>query len=97
MSPNDTNTSAVERIAAGSSDWTPGTAEEVAHAAVGDPGACAMYFDGVVHVLVKHVIGWDLDRNKPTPGGGLFGECKGFAAVAEEQRRLSLHVHLMGT
>ena len=96
MSPNDTNTSAVERIAAGSSDWTPGMAEEVAHAAVGDPGACAMYFDGVVHVLVKHIIGWDLDRNKPTPGGGLFGECKGFAAVAEEQRRLSLHVHLMG-
>jgi len=37
-----------------------------------------------------------LHRNKPTPGGGLFGECKGFAAVTEEQRRLSLHMHLMG-
>lgn len=54
-----------------------------------NPVACACFFDYMVKLFIKHILGMDTDHN------GLFGKTKGFYGTVEEQGRLTLHLHLL--
>ena len=57
-------------------------------------GATARHFDLTMKVLTDTVFGFRRNRAaKAEDGVGLFGPCRAFAAMVEEQQRLSLHVH----
>jgi len=96
VSPNDTDTATVGSIASGVSGWQSGSAADLADAAVNDAPACAMYFDAVMTVLIQVLLGWDTSRRGSAAQGGAFGSIRAFAAIVEEQRRLTLHAHLQG-
>ena len=96
VSPNDTDTATVGSLASGVDGWHGGSAADLADAAVNDAPACAMYFDAVMNVLTEVLLGWDGPKQGSTAQGGAFGSIRAFAAIVEEQRRLTLHAHLQG-
>ena len=59
------------------------------------PGACALYFEHMLDILIRDVIGWDTTSCKPTSGFiGLFGIPQAFVVAVEEQGRRTLHAHV---
>ena len=74
-------------------DGMPGV--RLAQLVAGDAAACAMYHLRLRDVIIRHVLGWDTSKQMATPGGGLFGECIMWAGPSEEQKRYSLHWHLL--
>ena len=67
----------------------------LAQLVAGDAAACAMYHLRLRDVIIRHVLGWGTSKQMATPGGGLFGECIMWAGPSEEQKRYSLHWHLL--
>jgi hypothetical protein len=59
------------------------------------PGATALSFERVMDVITKVILGWDERTGRSTKQGGLFGHVKGWMRAVEEQKRLSLHVHIL--
>lgn len=59
------------------------------------PVAAALYFERVVRLVIRNVIGWDELESKPFKDGGLFGIAKAWLRVIEEQSRLTLHAHFL--
>lgn len=59
------------------------------------PGLTALTFGFIMDILIRDVIGWDLQKGEPTTEPGLFGTPIAFAGAVEEQGRTSLHVHFI--
>lgn len=57
------------------------------------PGLCSLYFEMALDIILKDVIGWDVDKNEAIEGGGLFGEVEALVGAIEEQGRATLHAH----
>ena len=55
------------------------------------PGACALEYQSIVDIVIKVLLGWDM--NKQEGGVGIFGELKAWAIAHEEQGRKPLHSH----
>jgi len=54
-----------------------------------NPVAAARFFNFMVRSFIKHVLGIDTDHS------GLYGDTAGYYGVAEQQGRLTLHLHMM--
>jgi Helitron helicase-like domain at N-terminus/PIF1-like helicase len=54
-----------------------------------NPVAGARFFDFIVRLFLKHVLGIDADHD------GLFGKVSGYYGTVEQQGRLTLHLHLL--
>ena len=54
-----------------------------------NPVAGARFFNMVVKLFLKHVLGDGLDRR------GLYGETAGYYGTVEQQGRLTLHLHML--
>ena len=59
------------------------------------PGISAMYYEAVLEIVIRDVIGWDLNTEAPTRQPGLFGTPLAFSCATEEQGRKSLHGHFI--
>jgi hypothetical protein len=59
------------------------------------PGLCAEEYGKILHLVIKHLVGWDTEAGKSSVGGGIFGETEAFAAATEEQSRKTLHMHIL--
>ena len=59
------------------------------------PGVCALYFEHVLDIIIREVVGWDETEGMACPNGGLFGVPLAFVAAVEEQGRKALHAHLL--
>ena len=58
------------------------------------PRICALFFEEVLQVIIKELIGWDEKNEAPREGyEGLFGVP--FTMSNEEQARCTLHVHIL--
>lgn len=57
--------------------------------------AAAHNFENILHDIVEHIVGWCKKTGQPKKLGGLFGICKAYLRVNEEQSRLTLHVHFL--
>jgi hypothetical protein len=55
-----------------------------------DPAAAARYFDRLVLLFIKHVLGWDADLQRSYKGGGLFGFTQAFFGATETQGQVSV-------
>ena len=94
FSPNDAKTADIANIsAAPKPDGRSPAAILAVNAA--DPGACAMYYSETVDVFVRHIVGWDVSKQAPVEGGGVFGTVSCFAGMTEAQKRLSMHLHTL--
>jgi len=58
-----------------------------------DPVADARFFERTLRVIVRVLLGWDVDAQRAVEGGGVFGIVKAFFGVVETQGRGSLHAH----
>ena len=58
------------------------------------PGVCSFYFELALDIIIRHVIGWDLENQRPTEVPGLMGVPEALAGSVEEQGRSTLHSHL---
>ena len=58
------------------------------------PGLCAFYFESVLNIIIREVVGWDLANHRATEYPGLFGRAIAVAGSVEEQGRATLHAHL---
>ena len=58
------------------------------------PGIAAIHFEMLFDILVKEVIGWDMEKNCPTGKPGFFGIPEGLCAAQEEQGRKTIHTHM---
>lgn len=54
------------------------------------PGLCAIDFENIIRIVVKHIVGWGNDGRL-----GLFGEADAYGLAVEEQGRKTLHAHIM--
>ena len=59
------------------------------------PGMCALWFEAVLKLVLKHVIGWDMEKGKATEHPGYFGVPEAVLAAIEEQTRKRLHAHFI--
>jgi hypothetical protein len=59
------------------------------------PGLCAEEYGKCLHLVIKHLVGWDTETRESRVGGGIFGETEAFAAATEEQSRKTLHMHIL--
>ena len=58
------------------------------------PGICAYVFEVLLDIVIKNVIGWDLENAcASSDSPGLFGIPLAFSTSTEEQGRRMLHVH----
>lgn len=95
VTPDDTKTFQVHYFAFGKEDdiliAPPGSFrfDTVAK----HPVAAALNKEKVVKLIIRHVLGWDTERNLPYQEGGYFGIIKAYVRVIEEQGRLTLHSH----
>ena len=55
------------------------------------PGACSLEYQSIVDIVIKVLLGWDM--NKQEGGVGIFGELKAWAIAHKEQGRKTLHGH----
>ena len=58
------------------------------------PGICSFYFELALDIILKDVVGWDLENQCATEEAGLFGFPEAIAASVEEQGRSTLHTHI---
>ena len=58
------------------------------------PGACSLYFDGVMQIVVEILLGWNSKEQRGTEDG-IFGELDAWGMAVEEQARKTLHAHLL--
>ena len=58
------------------------------------PGASALYFQWILDIVMRKVIGLDFDNGRPCVEGSLFGIPKAVVASIEEQGRTTLHTHI---
>lgn len=56
-----------------------------------NPVACALFFDHLVKLFIKHLCGWSDDG----PSRGLFGVPEAYYGTVEEQGRKTLHLHFL--
>ncbi|KAF5385898.1 hypothetical protein D9615_002210 [Tricholomella constricta] len=54
-----------------------------------NPVAAARFFDFMVRLFIKHVLGFGSDHS------GLYGDTSAFYGTVEQQGRLTLHLHLL--
>jgi hypothetical protein len=54
-----------------------------------NPVAGARFFDFMVKMFIKHILGVDADHR------GLYGDTSAYYGVVEQQGRLSLHLHML--
>ncbi|KDR65411.1 hypothetical protein GALMADRAFT_30876, partial [Galerina marginata CBS 339.88] len=54
-----------------------------------NPVAAARFFDFLVKMVIKHVLGFESDLP------GLYGETSAYYGTVEQQGRLTLHLHMM--
>ena len=65
-----------------------------AEARVNHPGLCAEEYERIVHLVIKHLFNWDMEKQQSN-GIGLFAEILAFVLATEEQVRKSLHGHFL--
>ena len=56
------------------------------------PGACSLYFDGVMQIVLEVLLGWNSKEQKGTEDG-IMGELDAWGMAVEEQARKTLHSH----
>lgn len=61
------------------------------HLITRNPVACALFFDHLVTLFIKHLCGWSDDG----PKRGLFGVPEAYYGTVEEQGRKTLHLHFL--
>jgi hypothetical protein len=54
-----------------------------------DPAAAARYYDRLVNLFITHVLGWNMELQRSTKAGGLFGHTKAFYGATETQGQVS--------
>jgi hypothetical protein len=54
-----------------------------------NPVAGARFFDFMVNMFIKHVLGYGVERR------GLYGDTSAFYGTVEQQGRLTLHLHML--
>lgn len=59
------------------------------------PVAAAHNFENILDDIVEHIVGWCKKTGQTKKLGGLFGICKAYLRVIEEQSRLTLHAHFL--
>ena len=59
------------------------------------PGVCSLYFESVLDIVIRDVIGWDDEEGRSTNLGGLFGAPLAYITAVEEQGRKTLHAHIL--
>ena len=60
------------------------------------PGICAFFFELLLKIIIREVIGWDEKTNMQILGAnGLFGNIAAFSLSVEEQGRRTLHAHIL--
>jgi hypothetical protein len=59
------------------------------------PGICALFFEDILNIIIKDVIGWNLETNTPMDHNGLFGKVTALSVSIEEQGRRTLHAHIL--
>lgn len=63
--------------------------------AASHPMECARYFERIVNVVIRDILGWNQKMHRPKRGGGIFGVVRAFGAAAETQQAGALHVHFV--
>ena len=58
------------------------------------PSVSSFYFELMLEILIRDVIGWDLANQHPTELLGLLGVPEALVASVEEQGWATLHVHI---
>ncbi|KAJ3559531.1 hypothetical protein NP233_g11239 [Leucocoprinus birnbaumii] len=58
-----------------------------------DPVAAADFFQLQYEFLFRDLLGWDFEKSRSRPGGGLLGELAAFIGTTEFTERGSLHGH----
>ena len=56
------------------------------------PGACAIEFNSVIHIVIECLIGWNIKEGKEYKG--IMGEHEAYAVAIDEQGRKILHAHI---
>ena len=60
------------------------------------PGICAYFFELMIDIVLKDVIGWDVkNKCRTTNTPGLFGDITAVSVSVEEQGRRTLHAHIL--
>jgi Helitron helicase-like domain at N-terminus/PIF1-like helicase len=60
------------------------------------PGVCAFFFELMLEIVLRDVIGWDRSKNAPVHNFvGIFGELEAVSVSVEEQGRRTLHAHIL--
>ena len=59
------------------------------------PGICAYFYELMLQIILEEVVGWDFEKRRSRPEGGLLGIVKAFTASTEEQGRSTLHTHYL--
>jgi len=54
-----------------------------------NPVACACFFDFMVNLFIKHVLGVNSDHS------GLYGDTSGYYGTVKQQGHLTLHLHML--
>jgi Helitron helicase-like domain at N-terminus/PIF1-like helicase len=61
-----------------------------------NPGVCALFFELMIDIIFKDVIGWDKENSQSyTTVGGIFGKVDALTMSIEEQGRRTLHAHIL--
>lgn len=67
--------------------------KERQHLVTRNPVACALFFDHVVNLFIKHICGWSSEDGEIQRG--LFGVPGAYYGTVEEQGRKTLHLHFL--
>jgi len=59
------------------------------------PGICASMYEDMFFIILKEVVGWDMETGQATTTPRLFGDCIAVTGSTEEQGRTTLHSHLL--
>ena len=51
------------------------------------PGLCAIDFEILLNITIKHILGWDIKNESNIKGVGMFGDLDAFSLSIEEQGR----------
>ena len=54
------------------------------------PGLCAIDFDNIIQITIRHFLGWDIKKKENIQNEGLFGDLDGWSFCVEEQGELLL-------
>ena len=57
------------------------------------PGICALDYENVMRIFLRHYVGWDDEMRCNIPGHGIFGDVEAWSIATEEQGRKTLHGH----